>query len=89
MEKFGEWAMDSAVIGTERGVRTQVSPVPSKLAPPALPSPRFKEMIDWYKVVIGAEASCENEGLAFLTYDEEHHRVAITNIPHLEGIPLR
>jgi hypothetical protein len=30
---------------------------------------------------LGAEASYENEILSFLTYDEEHHRVAIVKVP--------
>jgi catechol 2,3-dioxygenase-like lactoylglutathione lyase family enzyme len=41
-------------------------------------------VIDWYKTVLGAEAAFENEILAFLSYDEEHHRVAVLNMPDLE-----
>jgi len=79
--------MESTLMEAAQGARPAVSPVPSKLAHVVLRSPRFDEMIAWYKLVLGAKASYENEGLAFLTYDEEHHRVAIMNIPHLQPRP--
>ncbi len=34
-------------------------------------------MVDWYMTVLGAEITCDSQGLTFLTFDEEHHRVAI------------
>lgn len=38
-------------------------------------------MVAFYKAFLGAEAAYENEFLSFLTYDEEHHRLAIAYIP--------
>jgi catechol-2,3-dioxygenase len=38
---------------------------------------RFKEMIQWYKTVFRAKIQHENEFLAFMTFDEEHHRLVI------------
>lgn len=38
---------------------------------------RFKEMIKWYKTVSRAKIQHENEFLAFMTFDEEHHRLVI------------
>jgi catechol-2,3-dioxygenase len=38
-------------------------------------------MVQFYKDFLGAHASYENEALSFLTYDNEHHRLAIVNIP--------
>ena len=38
---------------------------------------RFKEMIQWYKTVFGAKIQHENEFLAFMTFDEEHHRLVV------------
>ena len=38
---------------------------------------RYKEMIKWYKTVFGARIQHENEFLAFMTFDEEHHRLVI------------
>lgn len=57
---------------------------PARLAHFVLRTSRFKEMVDWYKTVLGAHAAFENDILAFLSYDEEHHRVAFVNIPDLE-----
>ena len=38
---------------------------------------RYKEMIEWYKTVFCARIQHENEFLAFMTFDEEHHRLVI------------
>ncbi|MFT4570770.1 MAG: catechol-2,3-dioxygenase [Hyphomicrobiaceae bacterium] len=43
-------------------------------------------LVDWYKQVLGARVVYSDETLAFLTYDEEHHRLAIIAIP---GLPAR
>lgn len=54
---------------------------PSKLAHVVLRTANFEEMVDFYKKFLGATAVYENPFLSFLTYDEEHHRVAIASIP--------
>lgn len=54
---------------------------PSKLAHVVLVTGKFKEMVDYYKIFLGAEVSYENDVLSFLRYDEEHHRIAIAGIP--------
>ncbi|BAI96212.1 putative biphenyl-2,3-diol 1,2-dioxygenase III [Sphingobium sp. TA15] len=56
---------------------------PTKLAHFVLRTSRFAEMVDWYKLVMHATAAYENPGLSFLSYDEEHHRIAIVAIPEL------
>ena len=48
---------------------------------------RFGEMLEWYQNVLEAEIVYSNEMLAFLTYDDEHHRVAIIAIPGLVDPP--
>jgi catechol-2,3-dioxygenase len=46
------------------------------------PTPEtFKKMVDFYKIFLNAKASYENDILSFLTFDEEHHRVAIAIFP--------
>ncbi len=42
---------------------------------------RYKEMIQWYKTVFHAKIQHENEFLAFMTFDEEHHRLVIFEDP--------
>lgn len=41
---------------------------------------RFAEMLDWYKTVFGAVEQFRSEVIAFLAYDDEHHRVAFLNL---------
>jgi catechol-2,3-dioxygenase len=41
---------------------------------------RFEEMLAWYKTVFGAKAQYQDPALAFLTYDQEHHRFAFANM---------
>lgn len=76
-------AMDEAVQAKPAG--TMVSP--SKLAHFVLRTSRYAEMLAWYKYVLNAEPAFESEALAFLSYDDEHHRVAILNIPELGDQP--
>ncbi len=41
---------------------------------------RFEEMLDWYATVFGARIQHRNPALAFLTFDDEHHRFAFANM---------
>lgn len=41
---------------------------------------RFEQMLEWYQFVFGAKVQYENPALAFLTYDDEHHRFALANL---------
>jgi len=51
---------------------------------------RVAPIAQWYKTVLEGEAMFETDGLAFITYDAEHHRVAIVGIPgtkpHVDGL---
>jgi catechol 2,3-dioxygenase-like lactoylglutathione lyase family enzyme len=49
---------------------------PTKLAHLVYQTNRMAEMRDWYCSVLGARVIYENEHLCFVTYDDEHHRVA-------------
>jgi catechol-2,3-dioxygenase len=60
---------------------------PIRLAHIVRRTSRLEEMIDWYRTVLGAEIVHADERLAFLTYDDEHHRIAIARIPGLEEQP--
>lgn len=37
----------------------------------------YQKMIEWYQMVFRAKIQHENEFLAFMTFDEEHHRLVI------------
>ncbi|KAI1334515.1 Glyoxalase/Bleomycin resistance protein/Dihydroxybiphenyl dioxygenase [Xylariaceae sp. FL0016] len=56
---------------------------PTSLAHVVLQTSNYKAMVSFYKAFLGAHASYENENISFLTYDHEHHRIAIVAIPHL------
>jgi catechol-2,3-dioxygenase len=45
---------------------------------------RFDEMVRWYETVFGAKVQYRNPALAFLTYDDEHHRFAFANLDILK-----
>jgi catechol-2,3-dioxygenase len=60
---------------------------PIKLAHVVLKTARFAEMVLWWKNFLGATARHENDFISFLSYDEEHHRLAIVNMPHLTERP--
>ena len=56
---------------------------PCKLAHVVLRTSRYTKVIDFYKLLLEAEVMYQNQQITFLTYDEEHHRVAIANVPGL------
>ena len=62
-----------------------VSPI--KLAHVVLRTSRMKELMAWYKLALNARVAYEGENIAFLAYDDEHHRIAFVNIPDLGPQP--
>lgn len=56
---------------------------PIKLAHVVFRTSRFTDMIAWYSATLAARTVFKNELLCFLTYDEEHHRIALLNVPQL------
>jgi catechol 2,3-dioxygenase-like lactoylglutathione lyase family enzyme len=59
------------------------STTPVKLAHVVLRTRNYDEMIAWWKLVLNAEVRQGNDFLTFLSYDDEHHRIAIVKLPHL------
>jgi catechol-2,3-dioxygenase len=45
---------------------------------------RFEEMLRWYQTTFDAKVQFQNPALAFLTYDDEHHRFAFANLSVLQ-----
>jgi catechol 2,3-dioxygenase-like lactoylglutathione lyase family enzyme len=54
---------------------------PIRFAHAVLRSGQLSAMVAWYRTVLEADIQFSNESLAFLTYDEEHHRLAIVQRP--------
>lgn len=57
---------------------------PVKFAHVVYNTRRFDEMISWYQKVFEADVVYQNPSLAFLTYDDEHHRFAFANLDVLK-----
>jgi catechol-2,3-dioxygenase len=68
-----------AALAPERG-----RVVPTQLAHVVRRTARFEAMLHWYQTVLAAEVVHSDGMLAFLTYDDEHHRLAIAGIAGLE-----
>src|SRR5260370_27877004 len=49
---------------------------PKKLSHLVLQTNGRPQMVDWYCTVLGAELLYQNKFIAFVSYDDEHHRVA-------------
>lgn len=52
-----------------------------KFAHIVLQTNRLQEMKDWYCTLLGAHVVFENPAMCFITFDEEHHRIAIGSLP--------
>src|SRR5689334_10970267 len=57
---------------------------PVKLAHVVYMTRRFDEMIAWYRNVFEADVVHQDPALAFLAYDDEHHRFAFANLSLLK-----
>ena len=56
---------------------------PSLFAHFVLRSSNMQAMVDWYSTLLNMHVVKQNDFITFLTYDDEHHRLAIVNIPGL------
>jgi catechol-2,3-dioxygenase len=59
--------------------RGRIAPV--KFAHIVFRTAQKEAMVQWYRTVFEAELSLANPFLTFLTFDDEHHRVAIVGMP--------
>jgi catechol-2,3-dioxygenase len=57
---------------------------PKKFAHIVYRTRRFEQMLHWYETVFDAKVQYQNPALAFLTYDDEHHRFALANLSLLQ-----
>ena len=54
---------------------------PSTLAHVVLRTGNFQTMIEFYTTFLGGRVTYGNSFVSFITYDSEHHRIAILNVP--------
>jgi catechol-2,3-dioxygenase len=65
-------------------------PVPRRLAHVVLYTAKYEEMRDWYKTVLNAVVVMERPGKqAFMTFDEEHHRILVSHQPDFVDRPAK
>ena len=62
---------------------------PQKLAHIVFKTSRYEAMVTWYRTVFEAEVMHASPMATFLTYDDEHHRIAIANMPGLADAPFQ
>ena len=67
-----------------RTARARGRIAPARMAHVVLRTNRYEEMIAWWKTVLELEPLHANPFITFLTFDEEHHRVAIAQLPGLK-----
>lgn len=54
---------------------------PTSLAHLVLRTANYQEMVEFWTMFLGATIAHKDDSLAFLRYDDEHHRIAIIAIP--------
>jgi catechol-2,3-dioxygenase len=54
---------------------------PSALAHVVLRTANYQPMVDFYTTFLGGYITHGNPFISFITYDEEHHRIAILKVP--------
>jgi catechol-2,3-dioxygenase len=60
---------------------------PSHFAHVVYLTSRYETLIGWYQRVLNAHVVFRNDNIRFLTYDDEHHRLAIVHVPDLAPRP--
>lgn len=63
------------------GPELQGAITPIKFGHVVLRTTSMPRLRDWYLRVLNARVSYQNESVSFLTYDDEHHRVGIVQLP--------
>lgn len=57
---------------------------PEKFVHFVLRTGQVDKMAEWYKTVLAARIVFRDQRLCFLSYDDEHHRLALIQVPGLE-----
>lgn len=71
-----EYATELDNIGTYKGKGS-----PNYIAHWVLKTAQSKRMIEWYRHTLDAQLVFMNKMVAFMTFDNEHHRVAFVRLP--------
>ena len=80
----------TTVLETSRAAAAAATPSgvsPARLAHVVMRTSRFDELVHWYQTVLCADIAFTDGSLAFLAYDDEHHRIAVIRVPGLQDQP--
>ena len=70
-----------------RRIAPELAPIsPARFAHFVLRTGQIDRMAEWYRTVLAARLVFRDERLCFLSYDDEHHRLALISMP---GLPPR
>jgi catechol 2,3-dioxygenase-like lactoylglutathione lyase family enzyme len=64
-----------------KGLSREAPITPMKFGHVVLRTSDMPRLRDWYLHVLNGHVSYQNDQVSFLTYDDEHHRVGIVQIP--------
>lgn len=62
---------------------------PIKFAHVVLKTSKYQESVAWWLDFLEGSVRHGNDFISFLSYDDEHHRLAIANFPNLEDMNTR
>ena len=79
--------MTARAVPAPAATRGRIAPV--KFAHIVFRTGQKDAMVEWYRTVLEAEIALANPLLTFLTFDEEHHRIAIVGMPGLAPVVER
>ena len=79
METACQWA----ALDGDKATGKESTVANKRLAHIVLQTNQLTALKDWYLKVLDARIVYENPQIAFLTFDEEHHRLAIAQVPGL------
>ena len=63
------------------------TPKPAKLAHVVIRTSNVVKLRDWYVNLLGAQVTYGNDMVCFMTYDDEHHRIGIVQVPGMAEPP--
>jgi len=75
------------MFGDQKPVMGRDKVAPAKLAHIVFRTNYPERLVEWYCNVLQADVTLANDMVSFLSYDEEHHRIAIAKLPGLVERP--
>lgn len=91
LDSYWAWLTRESDVSSITAVRNQeavLEPrgVPQYIAHFVIRTSRYDASVAWYKNFFQADVVHSQEGITFLTWDDEHHRVAIYALPELADL---